>query len=506
MIRKTALILTATISLGYSMDNPLQLGGNTFSKWFKTTITPTFQQLFIPSSQSNQLQLIEPPKPNIKSEFQQKIIQELSLIILGLANEGGLDLKTYRNQVFVCKEWRDLAIKSITILDIQDLMENSPHRKCTLLAHIIADYPIHRFSNLNSLNINFSEVNMIEFHKKINDPEKRIFKKQQDYFSDDRRLDRIENKINMRAKNFQITLENPEVNIVSKVFTAIGGGINLLWNAAWHSQIIGMPFKREEIKNKTDSISGDIEKIILTNLLDLKCLTKLNLGAWDNINLFFLQHMPNLKTFTVKSSSPIFADALGNMLYPHDLESLYLKGSIQLTNFDGWSKFHKLKKLHLNISFVEVRDDEHYNISAPNQINPIIQSLVTNLSQLENLTIGKRLFSNINLCEYISQFPKLKTLNLSSSLLSNFDLMELIKIKTLQKLILPDYLSDKSSIKEMTTAFQGFLTYINLTGPLPFGLVLVEPCTQEGLDSFRLLQPNVTIMFKEDKIIKEVIE
>lgn len=508
MIRKTALILAATISLGYSMDNPPQLEGSPFSKWFETTITPTFQPLFIPSSQSNPLQLIEPPKPDIKSAFQQKIIQELSLIILGLANERGLDLKTYRNQVLVCKEWRDLAIKSITILDIQNLMENSPHRRCTLLAHIIADYPIHRFSNLNSLNINFSEVNMIEFHKKLNAPEERIFKKQQDYFSDDRRLDRIENKINMRAKNFQIILENPEVNLVSKVFTAIGGGINLLWNAAWHSQIIGMPFKREEIKNKTDSISGDIEKIILTNLLDLKCLTKLNLGAWDNINLFFLQHMPNLKTFTVKSSSPIFADALGNMQETHNLETLHLSGPIQLSNFEGWSKFHKLKKLHLDIIFVEAKTKygDYESIIEPNHINTIIQSLVKNLPQLEILNIENRLFSDINLCEFLSQLPKLKILDLSASLLSDPDLMELTKIKTLEKLILPDYLKDEKSKKKMTTELQQLPTHINLTGPLPFGLILVEPCTRKGLDSFILKQPNVEIILKKKKKIKVVLQ
>lgn len=522
MIKKIGLILATMVTASWSMEsqqkpnvyelgdltdwyvvpereqehhssNPLPIAHTAFTGWLDTAYT-TCHDLFFPRPQSNE------EEPITKNNSAPKFVYDIFIKILGTANENGLDLKTYRSEASVCKEWRVLATNSITKLQIIKLMETTRHRKWTLLAHIIADYPLHRFPNLIDLALPFptSAKHWIELTTKLQDPEKRNFANKSKFLSNDGQLDAIdkdykliEEKAMIKAKKFRAKITDPHTGRASKFFTLIGGvfsvvgmGGEILWDAAWESHYIGAPFSPTKAKNIEDNLMVTMNKQIIEALLDFKNITRLRMLAWDGINPYFIQNMPHLKELGIghEKWGHIYLDALGNMQHEHGLEKLALLGALHISSFEGWLKFHKLKELILNLTFY---DDARIQIEDANQLHKILDSLVINLPHIEKLTIGSRLDPNILLYQHISKLSKLTELGLLVCLLSNDELKEISKFENLKKLII---IGDSLLFREQLSITMQFANFI------------FEQFTPEGLAFFKQMRPDVDVSIIEGDV------
>ena len=90
-----------------------------------------------------------------------KYIKDIFIPILRKDNESGLNLKRYRDQSLVSKEWRKLSITSITTIDINKLIKTSKYAKWALLAQILCDNILSRFPNLNYLSLIFLQLMIV---------------------------------------------------------------------------------------------------------------------------------------------------------------------------------------------------------------------------------------------------------------------------------------------------------------------------------------------------------
>ncbi len=473
-----------------NFPNTLTISPKAFTNWAEAAYT-TCHDLFFFRPQSNE------KEPITKNNYAPKFVYDIFIKILGFANKGGLDLKTYRREMFVCKEWRVLATDSITQLDIIELMKTTHHRKWTLLAHIIADYPLHRFPNLTTLTLDCSlrGLRWVEVYNKCQNPEERQFSKKSELFSKDGRLDAIDEENKQISKEIKAKLQDPHTRRISKLFSGLGAGGKVLWNYAWKFHITGVPFNHNKAKNLEDNRMITVEQQIMTTLLDFKNLTKLVLTPWDDINPYFVQDMPHLKNLAIISnreayvikgmSANIYLDALGNMQKDHGLKCLALNGNIFLSSFEGWSKFHKLKELHLVSNFFknEPPKEEFSRITDTNQLNKILNSLVKNLPHIEKLSIGPRLDPNILLFKHLSELPNLSELGLLGCLLSNKELIEISKFENLKKLTI---FGDTVITKELHPLIQP-------------GNIIFDHFTSEDMDFFKQTRPDVDVKIMEER-------
>lgn len=512
MIKKTLTLLIimfiSSPSMGWSMEQERE-EENFVIDGIEFIITPSIQSTLLPNHES---QLISLENSSQNSKYQEMVFEELSFPIFNEANEGGLDLKTYRNQIFVCEDWRHRAIKSITTLDIVKLLETTPHRKCTLMAHIIADSPLHRFPNLRSLNISFQGFGIFEFHKKMTRPEKRNFNKQMTYFSDDQRLESYEKDLVETKKKVFDVIKDPNGSVLVKICKMLGSVPSIAWNISGYNRLTGASFNRDKNKIKMDSIYTTLEKSLITSFIDFQTLTTLKINAIIDLNLYFIAQMPNLKHFEVNPHSTsldavayqeptVFLDSLGGFYKSHDLEVLHINAPIiQLANFEGWSKLHRLRELSLPFEFSEKIGNEVKPITIGyfpprnldkeeegiDKIHGILDSLVKNIPGLTSLQIKYGLSvifdPRIKISKYISQLPKLEKLDASYVIVNDDDLEQFLNIKTLKKLVLREiFEADRNKLNEL---------FVLLFSQLNLELKLY---TLQGLDLFKLARPDVQI-------------
>src|SRR5438477_10790455 len=136
---KIGLIIATMVTGSWSMENTQGP-----SNWFERKYV-AFQELLHSNQQPNKEQSMQSPMGVPKIIIPKAFVEDLYIRILGIANGYGLDLKTFRNEQFVCKEWRDLALKSILNLDVFSIMEDGPHDNWTVLAYVIADRTVQKF-------------------------------------------------------------------------------------------------------------------------------------------------------------------------------------------------------------------------------------------------------------------------------------------------------------------------------------------------------------------------
>lgn len=468
------------ISMGLAMDKPIKDASQETDNTQLSTeeVISDFCLMEIPALHDN------------RPQDQGIIPVDAMKIIFKYMNEKDGSLKTFRNQVFVSKLWRTLAIESITTLDIINLMEKSPHRKCALLANIIGNYPLHRFPNLESLSLSFEGIIENELYirltheaeRDLSNPKAKLVGQQ---------LDEYETKSKDNKKKLE-DIKNIEGGTLKKVFLASGPLIKAVYYENIISGTTKTPTKAEEKRKKIESLYSPLQKEIIQSLCDFNALKKLSLYPLDGTNAFFIEKMPNLKEIRFLSTTTpiyditgclikapeIFLDALGNMQTNHDLENLYLEGPVHLSSFEGWSKFHKLKELTLTLEFCELRGTNSFKIDNPYRINTILESFPKNFPSLETLTIQNSHIQGLDFWKHLSKLPNLSSLDISSCSLNGNDLSEIIKIASLEILYLNQM--DRPQSNRAAVFMMGF--------GMRYG--------EEDLENFEKNRPDVEIYFK----------
>jgi hypothetical protein len=330
--------------------------------------------------------------------------------IISYANNKGLDLKNYRNQIFVCKRWRDIAMNGITHIDITALTQTSIHRKCTLLANIIMDDTLLQFSNLNSLKIDFANIDNFELYQKIKYEGKRNFDNNKSYFSDDKKLDRL---------HF-----SKSSNVAKDIKSAGTGNLmSLMWTVYQYNNIIGM--SQEEQSHKKKEVDDHLNDIITAKLSNFQMLETLKIHTSVALNLGFIHKIRTLKYLYVYSSS-YNVKCTFNDIFPHDIESFVSNSQTNIGDPQKWNiNFPHLKELSINLGIRFQRRD---------LIIAELTEIVDNLPNLESLFVSG---NNENRpFQILSKLTKLKKLDLSKCVLSEHDLIDIAEIITLKELIL----------------------------------------------------------------------
>lgn len=373
--------------------------------------------------------VVEEKSPGLINNLEEQLLDT----ILGYNNKNGLDLKQYRNQVFVSKLWRHLAILSIKILDLAALKENSSHRKCTLLAHIFADYDIHRFPNLKTLKVSFVGVEALEFYDKLISTEKRDFSEEQRFFSANKKLDRIDkNQIN----NWESMKKRRDDGRNLKILRSIPDMCSIAWNTYRYSNTTDIPFwKRVE---KKEEIYNDLSKRFITSLADLRQLEHLTIITSFNLDLSFIAWLPKLKYFHASTTDTflskggqIFIEPLNQLYQPHNIETLRIGSSEPFSSFQNWNiKFPCLTKLSISTG---VSYDNNFGL---NDFSDRMTSLIENLPQLTNLKLGG--ISSGRPFQNLYKLTNLTKLNLSLYFTQNNDLIDIAQVFSLRELVVLD--------------------------------------------------------------------
>jgi hypothetical protein len=347
----------------------------------------------------------------------------LNLIISDIINNG-LNLKNYIIVTCVCKLWRELTNNCVTSIDVGSLARTSIHRKSTLLAHIIANQKFLQFNNLTSLKFDFTEINTFEFYQKLVTEEQRNFDNTRSYYSDDKKLERIELDIAECDKEFIQTFRDINTNKWIKIFKGVGFMISTSWNKYKCNNIMGASLKEQSDKN--DELRNNIGNIIITEISKYSKLENLNIDTKFSINLEFINKMNKLKRLYIHQMS----DDIKCKFNPsciHNIESLVISGSNNIADPQIWNKyFPNLKEIAIFLGYGQ--DDP--NASTLNELEMIVE----HLPNLERLFV-KGIHQNRPF-QVFSKLCKLEKLDLSVCIPSNIDLMDIAEILSLNELIL----------------------------------------------------------------------
>lgn len=391
-----------------------------------------------------------------------EISAELLVIILGYNNENGLNLYQYRNQIFVSKQWQKLAPLSVTNLNLIKLKKNSTHRKCTLLAHLFADRIVHQFPNLSSLQVSLANLEPYEFYNRFLSREKRNFDEEKEFFSDSKRLDKIEANIEKASNDLKDVLLDENASGAKKIFKAIGGICSVAWESYWFNKINKISTDTNEEEDKQIMINLSTE--FINSLTELKRLESLVVAPCFDINLNFIQQLPNLRYLhTASPFNPNLAEQpkidgekIAEMNGSHNLEILRIGGNIP-SNFDGWKdKFPNLKGMDVLLE----KDSS-------------LLSLVENFPDLEILKVRGLEIPEHSL-QILFKLTRLRRLNLSNFYPKNEDFVDIMAIASLRELALIDR-DDRSNIMK------------------PLG-VNIEIYDNKSLDLFKMSRPDVEIV------------
>ncbi len=304
-------------------------------------------------------------------------VEDVFLPIIGHDNEYGLNLNRYRIQSLVCKEWRQLAIKSIQILNIDELIPKSKFTKLSLISQLICDPILTSFPRLTHLQLNFPMNRLTALANQINN---RYVK--YDEFSKESVYNYLDDKYKNIEKNY---FNNPSIT----------NGINCLVKHWVYSGL-------ESMFNKVQFSFNEIHVKIIKLFKSLK-LKNLH----TNYHMEELFHIQNLYL-------------QGDNIIPNidsNIESLILNGRIMYIE-----NLLKFKNLHtLGLFLIDIPKDSLYQFF--NQIDQL------NLKQLQ-LIDSYRINEDI-IYDGIAK-TKIHTLKLNSCLLTKQNLNKLTNIKELE--------------------------------------------------------------------------
>lgn len=379
-----------------------------------------------------------------------KCADDVCLQIISICNDKGLHLKTYRNQALVSRKWRTLAIESIKIIDIDELMVISKYRKWSLLAQILCDYHIHRFPNLQKLRLTFpnNPRDRSELYEKMKDPISRNIPRS--FFSKDNVRNYIDDGVEQSKMDFM------NIDNTSNILIKLGSAVSLLGTLNWYKLV------DKSINKHTDLTYMDLHESINKNLHqsfgDLRSLTTLVINVTHLDVSPLLKCMPNLQHLFLNNSN--CRAVIEDIDQLHNLETLVCFGKIEMDNLENWKKLSNIKRLTIIFQHEDVK-----------QHHEILESMVNNLLKLEILAIHT---INHNLTHYINKINKLKELELLSCSITKNDLIILssnLELKII-KFTMSHPLIDK--FKEMGDYY-----------------------TQKLFEDFKSLRPDVEIIFSD---------
>lgn len=393
-----------------------------------------------------------------------KIPIDLLILILGYNNQNGLDLKEYRNQIFINSKWQKMAKRSITNIDLIELKRTTVHRKCTLLAHIFADRVLDNFPNLKSLKVSFANIYKEELFDKLFVKEKRSFEEEKAFFSSSKRLDKIDANMEQNIVNMLSTINDPTVGNLWKVGKFVGYIFSTGWEVFWYQQISKAPILKEEADEQ--KISADLGEEFVSLLSNLHSLEELVIAPGFDLDLKFIAQLPRLKRLHIITAANELHPAnklnCDNLIHAN-LETLRICDTV-IPNFDHWKEnLPKLKELDVLIGAPDVIVS----------IDEVMNNLITNVPNLEVLKIRGGPYPADKIFPFLYQLPKLRRLNLAVYFTQNGDLNEIIKLP-IKELILMDMVIGTKLCKVVDPNSDSY--------------------DENGLNLFKLCRPNVSVI------------
>jgi len=328
---------------------------------------------------------------------------DICIQILKFSNQKGLDLKTYSNQALVSKRWRILAINSVTMININDLMKKSKYREYALLAQILCDYHLHKFPNLSTIMIKFPIA-----PRDSND----LYNYMRDYnarYNHSYLKEYVDNGIQKYMNNESCTFGLKE---------CIYQLSNCIWYYSVDKLANTLTFEETKIVN--------IDRQLFYVFNDFKNLSTLVTNATSNTDIsFYLKNISNLKHLIFMNNTPLlFSDVQGE----YKLETLVCKGGFK-GDFINLAKLPYLRKLHTKI-------EKDYN---DEYVSYFMENIVEYLNNVEILYIETLKLTSI-IFKYIVKLQKLKELGIICGMIPNSELYyilgtmssELSNLKTLK--------------------------------------------------------------------------
>lgn len=394
-----------------------------------------------------------------------KYIKDIFIPVLRIDNESGLNLRNYRSQSLVSKEWRILATESITIIDIDKLKKTSKYRKLSLLAKILSDDILSSFVNLDKLVIYLPDIdsNWLDLYDLIENKNHNTY----DNLSKDTFTDYIYEGINKIATSAKNLRENENwSSLISKSISIVS---SFCWYLSIHKTINLLQYNdpiltKEYIENKFNE-----------NLINIKYLKTLIItsGSLNIGNL--LEKLPNLKHLTLSDHYPTPIDI--DVRDIHKLETFRLLRSFQQKDRNIFSKLTNLR----NLTIITEKLDQMINAKT---IFDIIK-----LEHLENLEISLMHLPMIN------KVTKLKRLGLINCLVTNDDLLELSNMKNIKNI---DFIENIEH--PFYSDWTDHIRYLTGHNSYKEFMINHKRHNEKDIENFLLLRPDVKINYRNDII------
>lgn len=392
-------------------------------------------------------------------ECDAKCIEQVSTIlpvdvwctILSRVNKRGLRIREYNTHTQVCKGFRRIANLSVTKLDINSIVTVGPHRKCTLLAHIISEEVLKQFINLKSLHISFEGVNIYELHEKITSSEY-IGMYLSDKVNDDEKLNELDANFKLGLQTIhEVTHPGYRPLSFGAEMDKCGHIISGMWAMLRTVQKTDTPLTIDKKMERTADIYPFLHKFIIEDTVCFfTSLEELRIHTCFDTHLSFIDRLPMLKSLSLCVSTSQHSGKEMQLLMrgASTHPSLrYFESDID-TWFDSdidWSIFPKVTsvKLDMRVWFGSMIDE--------NSCNHAMKNIIENLPDIEELRIlglakqdGRYPFKSLE------KLQKLRILDISSvKNIRKVDLDDICDIPCLQTLVVT-YSQIKKQVNEMT--------------------------------------------------------
>jgi len=390
-------------------------------------------------------------------------IKDIFLPILRTDNESGLNLQRYRVQSLVCKEWRMLAMESITIINLNKLQDISKYRHFSLLAQIIDDDILVQFPNLNELIIYLPDVEHYwnDLYNKIENGKYDAYNSLTKDIINDYVKEGIDKTI----------ASTVEIRNTTGIMSGIGKIVGSISNLLWYGAVDRLSNVLEY--NNAKSTKAYIENKIIEMLVKIKHLRTINITAGNITIDKLLSNIPNLKHLSLTGYYVKPLDI--EITKEHKLETFRLLRPFQHKDRDILKKLPNLKNLTIIIENNEWQ-----------ALLDVITNIM-NLKYLEHLEISAMV---LPLASMANKLKNLKHIGFINCLVKNENLDTLAKMENIKKI---DFLENINNhlYTDWTDSFRTYKHYKRV-------MIANGNHTEQQMDDFMLLRPNIKINYKND--------
>lgn len=245
-------------------------------------------------------------------------------------------------------------------------------------------------------------------------------------------------------------------------------------------------------KNLSEDFLVSLSKITTLEFLSL------NIQPMSIASQEALENLDKLVAINIMYVYTLDSNAMRSLLSIKSLDSLRLEGSSGVSKelLEGLSKLPKLSSLYLDLKQIELLPDlsnirslRYLRIFNNKQYSADkVVSLLTDLSQLESISILNLVFTEEQLETMVNSLPNLKSIEISSlqlpaSKLSAFQKSTVSSIRCSSSVYTPDTTFDDSTLQSL----------IPIKSLKELVLSLSSPVTEAGLAAFKKARPDVSV-------------